>query len=185
MTELTTPRLLLRQWRDDDLDPLAPMYADPEVMRYIRGGGVLNRAETAGYLAGMQRHWEEHGFGLFAAEVRETGELAGWVGLAVPLFLPEVLPTVEIGWRLGRAYWGGGLATEGARAVLEFAFDDRKLDRLVSIRHVDNARSGRVMEKLGMTFDRRTAVPGNGQPVEVYAITREQYSAAARKPRTS
>jgi len=173
MTELTTPRLLLRQWRDEDLDALAPMYADPEVMRYIRGGGVLSRAETADYLVKMRRHWVEHGFGLFAAEVRETGVLAGWVGLAVPLFLPEVLPAVEIGWRLGREHWGGGLATEGARAVLDFAFHDRGLDRLVSIRHVDNVRSGRVMEKLGMTFDRRTTVPGEAQhPVVVYSINR-------------
>ena len=177
MTELTTPRLLLRQWRDEDLDALAPMYADPEVMRYIRGGGVLSRAETADYLVKMRRHWVEHGFGLFAAEVRETGVLAGWVGLAVPLFLPEVLPAVEIGWRLGRAHWGAGLATEGAEAVLEFAFDELALDRLVSIRHVDNVRSGRVMEKLGLTFDRRTAVPRDGQPVVVSAITRDQYSA--------
>jgi RimJ/RimL family protein N-acetyltransferase len=178
MTELHTSRLLLRQWRDDDLDALASIYADPEVMRYIADGTVRTRAETADHIARMRRHWDEHGFGLFATEVRETGELAGWVGLAVPSFLPEVLPTVEIGWRLGRAFWGGGLATEGARAALRFGLVDCGLDRLVSIRHVDNRRSGRVMEKLGLGFDRHTTVPDNGRPVDVFAITRAQYSAA-------
>jgi RimJ/RimL family protein N-acetyltransferase len=178
MIELRTPRLLLRRWRDGDLDALAPIYADPEVMRYIRDGSVRTREETAEHLATMERHWNEHGFGLFAAEVRATGELAGWVGLAVPHFLPEVLPTVEIGWRLGRSFWGAGLATEGAHAALRFGLVDRGLDRIVSIRQVDNERSGRVMDKLGLSFDRRTTVPGNGRRVDVFAITREQYSAA-------
>jgi len=177
MTELRTPRLLLRQWRDDDLDTLALIYADPEVMRYIADGSIRSRAETAEHLGRMRQHWDEHGFGLFAAEIPQTGELAGWVGLAVPYFLPEVLPTVEIGWRLGRPFWGGGLATEGARAALRFGLVDHGLDRIVSIRHVDNARSGRVMEKLGLTFDRHTTVPGTGQPVDVFAISRERYAA--------
>jgi len=178
MTELHTPRLLLRHWRDDDLDALAAIYADPEVMRYIADGTVRTRSETADHLGKMRQHWAEHGFGLFAAEVRETGELAGWVGLAVPYFLPEVLPTVEIGWRLGRPFWGGGLATEGARAALRFGFVDCGLDQLVSIRHVDNVRSARVMEKLGLGFDRQATPPGRDQPVKVFAITREQYSTA-------
>ena len=178
MTELRTSRLLLRRWRDDDLDALAAIYADPEVMRYIRDGSVRTREETAEHLTTMEQHWNEHGFGLFAAEVRATGELAGWVGLAVPHFLPEVLPTVEIGWRLGRSFWGAGLATEGAHAALRFGLVDRGLDRIVSIRQVDNERSGRVMEKLGLRFDRRTTVPGNGRRVDVFAITRGQYSAA-------
>jgi RimJ/RimL family protein N-acetyltransferase len=175
VTELTTDRLLLRQWRDDDLAALIPMYADPEVMRYIADGRVLGPAETAGKLADMRRHWEEHGFGLFAAELRGSGELVGWVGTAVPLFLPEVLPTVEIGWRLGRRHWGTGLATEGARAALRFAMVDRGIPRLVSIRHPENTASGRVMEKLGMTVDRETVVPETSRPVAVYALTRAQY----------
>ncbi|BEL04189.1 GNAT family N-acetyltransferase [Actinoplanes sichuanensis] len=175
--EIRTERLRLRQWRDDDLDALAPMYADPEVMRYIRDGSVQDRAETAAHLDRMRQHWAEHGFGLFAAELVATGELTGWVGLAVPYFLPEVMPTVEIGWRLGRSFWGAGLATEGARAALRFGLVDRGLEWLVSIRQVENVRSARVMEKLGLTFDRRTTTPGNGRTVDVYAISREQYTA--------
>jgi RimJ/RimL family protein N-acetyltransferase len=175
MIELRTERLLLRQWRDDDLDSLAAMYADPEVMRYIRDGTVQSRDDTTAHMTRMRQHWDDHGFGLFAAELLETGELTGWVGLAVPYFLPEILPAVEIGWRLGRSFWGAGLATEGARAALRFGLVDQGLERLVSIRQVENVRSARVMEKIGLTFDRRTTAPGNGRPVDVYAISRDQY----------
>jgi len=177
MTEFTTPRLLLRRWREDDLEPLAAMNADPEVMRYIGDGSVRDRQQTATGLAQVEREWDERGYGLFAVEVRKTGRLAGWVGLAVPAFLPEVLPAVEIGWRLGREYWGAGIATEAARVVLRFGFDDVGLDRIISIRHVDNRASGRVMEKLGLRFDRKTVVPAHGQPVEVHAISRDEYHA--------
>lgn len=86
-TSLQTSRLLLRRWRSDDLDGFAA---------------------TAGRLANYQQHWDEHGFGQYAVEVKETGELAGFAGLAVPTFLPEIMPAVEIGWRLGRAYPGPG-----------------------------------------------------------------------------
>ncbi|AGZ44516.1 GNAT family N-acetyltransferase [Actinoplanes friuliensis] len=175
MTELTTERLILRRWRPADLDALAEMNADPEVMRYIRDGTVQDRGESEAFLARAEANFEKNGYGLFAAELRDTGDLAGWVGMAVPEFLPEVLPAVEIGWRLRRAYWGSGLATEGAREAMRFGFADCGLDRLVSIRHADNGRSGRVMEKLGMSFDRRTTVPATKQPVDVYEISRDEW----------
>jgi RimJ/RimL family protein N-acetyltransferase len=180
VTTLRTSRLILRPWRTDDLDDLAEIYGDPEVMRYIRDGSVQDREQTAAGLAKMSADWAERGFGLFAAEVRATGALAGWVGFAVPEFLPEVMPAVEIGWRLGRAYWGSGYATEGARAALRFGFVERGLERVVSIRHVDNVRSARVMEKLGLRFERRTIVPVHERPVEVFATTRAQYLAAEK-----
>ena len=104
MIELATPRLVLRGWREDDLNALAAVNADPEVMRFIGDGSVRDREQTAAGLAMMEREWAERGFGIFAVEVRDTGQLAGWVGLAVPAFLPEVLPAVEIGWRLGRVF---------------------------------------------------------------------------------
>ena len=92
--------------------------------------------------------------------VRETGEYAGaWVTLAVPAFLPEVLPAVEIGWRLRREHWGYGYATEAAAELLPFGLGDAGLDRVVSIRHVDNARSERVMSKLGLRFEFQATVP--------------------------
>jgi RimJ/RimL family protein N-acetyltransferase len=179
MTRLETDRLVLRPVTSEDLDHFAPMDADPEVMRYIGNGRPRTRAEAAAGLDRLTACWRDHGFGMFAAQVRDTGAVIGWVGPAIPAFLPEVLPAVEIGWRLRREFWGSGYATEGARAVLPFAFGDCRLNRLVSIRHVDNVASGRVMAKLGMTLDRATIVPETGQPVVVYALRRAAYAASA------
>ncbi|MEU4240085.1 GNAT family N-acetyltransferase [Actinoplanes sp. NPDC026619] len=179
MVTIETERLRLRGWRDDDLDGLAAINADPEVMRYILDGAVRDRARTEEGLRRMIDTWAEHGFGLFAVEVRETDRLIGWAGLAVPVFLPEVLPAVEIGWRLDRGAWGQGYATEAAQAALRFGFHDRGLDRIISIRHVDNDRSRRVMEKLGMAYAFDTVVPSHDQPVAVHALTRDQYRSAA------
>ncbi|WP_035850821.1 GNAT family N-acetyltransferase [Kitasatospora azatica] len=177
MTERTTPRLLLRQWRDTDLDPLAELHADPVVMRYIAAGEPQTREESARSLERFRAGWREHGFGLFAAQLRATGEFVGWVGLAVPDFLPEVLPAVEIGWRLRRQHWGQGYATEAAREVLAFGFGELGLDRLVSIYQLPNHASAHVMEKLGMVPERRTVSPGNGRAVQVTELTRADYLA--------
>jgi RimJ/RimL family protein N-acetyltransferase len=168
---LRTDRLLLRGWRDHDLDTLAALNADPEVMRYILDGSVRDRQQSEQALRKMIRDWAERGFGLFAVEVRGTGTLIGWAGLAVPEFLPEVMPAVEIGWRLAASSWGQGYATEAATAALRFGFDECGLDRIVSIRHVENTRSARVMEKLGLVHEFDTVVPGHGQPVAVHAIS--------------
>ncbi|WP_241562259.1 GNAT family N-acetyltransferase [Streptomyces hoynatensis] len=180
--ELRTERLVLRGWRDEDLDPLAAMDADPEVMRYIADGSVRSREQTAATLERMRQGWEEAGYGLFALQLRETGEFAGWTGLAVPRFLPEVLPAVEIGWRLPRALWGRGLATEAARAVLEFGFARVGLEGVVSICRVENRASARVMEKLGMRLDRETELPVLGLRVRVCALSRAEYEANGGVP---
>ncbi|MFJ9967671.1 GNAT family N-acetyltransferase, partial [Streptomyces avermitilis] len=82
--------------------------ADPEVMRWIRDGSVRDEQQTHSGIQAWESEWESQGFGLFAVEIRSTGELAGFTGLSVPDFLPEVLPAVEVGWRLGRSHWGQG-----------------------------------------------------------------------------
>jgi RimJ/RimL family protein N-acetyltransferase len=172
---IETDRLLLRRWHDDDLDALAAMNADPEVMRYVGDGRPHPREQGAASLARYEQDWEARGFGLFAVELRADGAVAGWVGLAVPEFLPEIMPAVEIGWRLARPYWGTGIATEAAREVLRFAFEYARLPRLVSICHVDNTASAKVMGKLGMTEERRTVVPAHGKPVLVTELSRGRY----------
>lgn len=169
-TSLCTPRLTLRRWRPDDLDAMAAINSDPEVMRWIGDGSVQDRQQTADRIAIWERAWEEHGVGLFAMECRESGQLAGFAGLSVPLFLPEVLPAVEIGWRLGRPFWGRGLATEAARAALDFALRERGLARIVSISAVGNAASQRIMRKLGMRPERETVHPVSGVPLRVHVL---------------
>jgi RimJ/RimL family protein N-acetyltransferase len=175
VTTLETERLVLRPWRDDDLDALTLINADPEVMRYILDGSVRDREQSAAGVRKMRDGWARDGYGMFAVQVRATGELIGQAGLAVPDFLPAVLPAVEIGWRLARDAWGHGYATEAASAALRFGFVSGGLDRVISIRHPANERSARVMEKLGLSYEFSTVVPVIGQPVAVHAITREQY----------
>lgn len=180
MPSFTTSRLVLREPAEDDVGPMAAMNADPEVMQYIGDGSVLpvDRGRAAAGVERALREWDERGFGLLSVTVRETGEYAGWVTLTVPNFLPQVLPAVEIGWRLPRFQWGRGYATEAARVALRFGFEERGLDRVVSIRHVDNVRSKRVMDKLGLRFESETTVPAHGAPVAVHAITRAEHAAA-------
>lgn len=169
---IETERLVLRPFTGDDLEPYARINADPEVMRYIGDGAPRDRERTREGLEKSMRHWDEHGWGSFAVEIAETGELIGLAALAVPEFLPEILPVVEVGWRISRSRWGSGYAPEAARAAIDHAFDEIGLDRLVSCIHRDNAASRRVAEKLGMTLERETVVPGNGVPCEVWEIRR-------------
>jgi RimJ/RimL family protein N-acetyltransferase len=151
---------------------MALINADPEVMRWIGDGSVLDAAASAAEIVAFEQVWQAHGVGRFAVEVRETGELTGFVGMAIPADVPEVMPAVEIGWRLGRAHWGRGFATEAAAAAARFAFAEGRLDRLLGIHVVGNDASARVMLKLGMRFERATTEPVYGRPIHVYEITR-------------
>ena len=139
-------------------------------MRYIGDGSVRSREESAQQLDGFARAWNERGFGLWCVAPRETDRCIGFVGLAVPDFLPEIMPTVEIGWRLARDAWGHGYATEAALAVRDYAFSAAGLDRLVSVAHAENPASHNVMRKLGMTIERRTVHPAHGFAVVVYEL---------------
>ncbi|WP_017612031.1 GNAT family N-acetyltransferase [Nocardiopsis salina] len=172
MTTLETPRLLLRRWRADDAGPMAAVNADPEVMRWIGDGSVRDEQQTRRGIEAMEQEWDTQGFGLFAVEIRSTGELAGFTGLSVPHFMPEVLPAVEIGWRLGRSHWGQGLATEAAAAAVRFGFEGCGPDRIVSIVQPGNGASERIIAKLGMRLLRETVDPGCGRPVRVFELRR-------------
>ena len=168
---LETQRLLLRRWTLADIEPLAEIYAKREVWEYPRHRG-LTHEETEAFVRKQLDHWERFGFNHFAACDRESGRLLGMIGIGYPLFLPDALPHPEIGWRLDPAVWGQGLATEGALATLAWAFDDLGFDRVVSIYEPENEASGRVMQRIGMTFERETTIPAHGARVHVYALDR-------------
>ena len=161
-----TEHLLLRGWRDEDLEPFVALCADPRVMRWVGRGEPQDRAQAEASLQAIRDHWVRHGFGLWAAEERANDELAGFVGLAR---LDDGSRDVEIGWRLRREAWGRGLATEGALAAREHAFGELELARLVALVHPENAASIRVVGKLGMTLERER-VSRHGTPVLVYAL---------------
>lgn len=148
---MLTERLRLRQWTDADLDAFAAMNADPEVMRHFPA--VLSRAESAASLDRLRSQLIEHGWGLWALELRGTREFLGFTGLAVPRFDAHFTPAVEIGWRLARPAWGHGYATEAARAAAEYGFTELELSEIVSFTTVSNRASRAVMERLGMTHD--------------------------------
>ncbi len=177
MTEIRTPRLLLRRWTDDDLVPLSEINADPEVMRWIGDGSTLDLEETADAIERWEDEWDEEGFGLFAVELLASGELIGAVGLSVPEWLPEVMPAVEITWRLGRSYWGQGYASEAAQATLEFALQDRGLDRVIAVNRAGNEESENVLRKLDMERDRDTSHPEYASMLTLYSIDLTEYEA--------
>jgi len=166
--EVRTERLLLRRWRETDIEPMAAINRDPEVARY------LNRPPADGsFVPALERLWRRDGYGLWALESSEpptAGELIGFAGLGHPNFLPGLEGEVEVGWRLARSAWGRGLATEAARAAVAQARDVLGMRRLLSIIHPENERSRRVAEKLGMAVGRRVHNPVLGIPVEVWEL---------------
>jgi RimJ/RimL family protein N-acetyltransferase len=167
-----TERLQLRSWRSADREPFAALNADPEVMRYVGDGRPMTRAESDALMRTIEAHWAEHGFGLWCAAPREDPDAClGFIGLAVPSFLPAVLPAVEVGWRLARPAWGRGLATEGARASLRHAFETLGLESVVSIIDPANDRSIGVAEKLGMRPGGAHLHPATGRRLRAYEIS--------------
>jgi RimJ/RimL family protein N-acetyltransferase len=168
MRELETDRLLLRGWRASDLDALAALCADPEVMKFIGDGRPIGRGRCAALLQRIVMHWEDHGFGLWAAQERASGEVLGFVGLAHPEWHPVLAREVEAGWRLARAAWGRGYATEGGRAALHHAFGTLGHARVISLIDPGNEPSRAVARRLGMTVADTTVHPVTARPLEVW-----------------
>jgi RimJ/RimL family protein N-acetyltransferase len=155
------------------------MNADPAVMEFVPA--CLSPGESNKLVDRAENHFRERGFGPFAAERRRDGTFIGFIGLSVPRFMAHFTPCVEIGWRLASEFWGQGLATEGARAALRYGFETLALDEIVSFTVPANARSRRVMEKLGMTRDPADdfAHPGlpEGHPMRRHVLYRIQRKA--------
>jgi RimJ/RimL family protein N-acetyltransferase len=144
------------------VDRLAPVFAKGEVWQFPFGRG-LTRAETEAFVSGWIEHWTLLGFGLWMVTESESGLTIGYAGLAVPTFFPEVLPAVEVGWRLDPSAWGHGYATEAAEAALGCAFEVLKLNEVISLPQVDNPPSIRVAQRIGMRLDRTAIVPANDE----------------------
>ncbi len=147
---LETERLLMRPIADDDLDAVAALYGDPDVMRYIGLRGPLTPDQARERVAFMVDHWRRHGFGMWGLRLRDGGAFIGRCGLRTLDDTTEI----ELGYTLAKAHWGRGLATEASRAVVRHAFAVLKLRRLVAIADPANTASVNVMKKLGMTFER-------------------------------
>ena len=164
--EVFTDRLRLRGFTAADFEPFCEIVADPEVVRYIDDGQPIDRESCWRGIALFIGHWTLRGYGWWAVEDRATGDFLGRIGL----YNPEGWPGLEVGWLLRREVWGQGLATEGAAAALQYAFDVVGADHVISLIDPRNERSIRVAEKLGERFERQFIHAG--KPVACYGISR-------------
>lgn len=143
-----TARLGFRKWREDDLPAMAAINADIDVMRYFPG--VQGEPATASFIQRMQEQFALRGYTYFAVDLLETTNFTGFIGLSYQDFRSPWTPFTDIGWRLGKKYWGMGLATEGAKKVIEFGFSNTDLDSIFSVAPSVNQPSINVMQKIGM-----------------------------------
>ena len=151
LIEFDTPRLRLRQWRESDLAPFFALACDPQVMEFLLP--LPTRAESDAAANRAKALVAQNGWGFWAVERKDTGEFIGFTGLNVPMATLPFSPCVEIGWRLARASWGQGFATEAARGALQVGFEQLGLDEIVAFTAEGNVRSAAVMERLGMHED--------------------------------
>lgn len=187
LISIRTDRLILRQWKKGDLEPFANMNADPRVREYFPG--LQTREESDHSVSLVSNHIEKCGWGFWAASLVETGEFIGFIGLEDVHFQADFVPAVEIGWRLAFKHWGKGYATEGALACLRYGFETLKLDEIVSFTAVENTRSRRVMEKIGMHHDSKDdfdhpKLP-EGHPLRrhvLYRLERDEWKKQQRAP---
>jgi RimJ/RimL family protein N-acetyltransferase len=172
--------LVLRPFTDDDLGALVTLHAEESFWWYpLRG--PMSAQQTAGFLIRTLERYESDGFGIQAVIERSSGAMIGWAGLAVPHFLPEVLPAVEVGWRLSGAHRGRGLATEAGRAAVDWGFTEGGLERIVSIYEPENVASGKVMEHLGFWPFHTATDAERGIDVIVTELFRTDWEARRRQ----
>lgn len=178
--EFDTERLRLRPWTWPDREPFAAMNADPQVMRFFPSTQTREASDRS--VDRWQGEFLERGWSNWAVELKARGEFIGFIGLTVPSRALPFMPCIEIGWRLARAHWRRGYATEGARAVLRVGFERLRLREIVSFTARVNLPSRAVMERIGMIdanedFD-HPAVP-EGSDLRrhcLYRLTRERWA---------
>jgi RimJ/RimL family protein N-acetyltransferase len=185
-TVMTTTRLVLRAWRPSDLAPFAALNADPEVMEHFPR--CLDRAESDALAGRLSTAIAERGFGLWAVEVPDVADFIGFVGLARPSFQAHFTPCIEVGWRLARAHWGHGYASEAAMASLAYGFDRLGFDEIVSFTACANQRSSRVMKRIGMIrspaddFEHPSLAAGHPlRPHVLYRLTHKAWQGTAQQ----
>ena len=147
---ITTPRLKIRYWKDEDSAPFIEMNQNADVMRFFPK--LQTPVETLQQIERIKKHFEEYGYGLFAMERIDNGEFIGFTGFAHPTFKSHFTPCVEIGWRLKANSWGNGFATEAAKACLQYGFTKLALPEIYSFTATINTPSINVMKKCGMTY---------------------------------
>ena len=181
---LTTERLVLRPWRDEDRPGFAALNADPHVVEFLPN--PLSREQSDAVVLQVRQHFAQHGFGFWPDEAPGNVELNASMGLNHVPFEAHFTPKIEIGWRLAHAYWGQGYATEAARAALRYGFERLELNEIVAFTAPANQRSRNVMERLGMRrdpaddFEHPDLEPGHPlRPHVLYRLRSDEFAAAS------
>ena len=146
--EFESDRLGFRLWKDDDSMIFSRMNADSKVMQYFPG--ILNEKESDQFIERIMEHFKEHGYGLWAVDLKETHEFIGFIGFYTAKFESDFTPCVEIGWRLDHRFWNKGYATEGAIKCLDYGFNRLGLNEIFSFTSEINKPSINVMKKIGL-----------------------------------
>ncbi|PHM74297.1 GNAT family N-acetyltransferase [Xenorhabdus kozodoii] len=155
VVELETARLTLRGWKTEDREPFFHLSRNPAVMEFFPNR--LTKAQSDTFIDNCIHKFEKQGgWGLWAVELKQSGQFMGFVGLNIPNIEFPFSPVVEIGWRLDKPFWGQGYACEAARSILGFAFTEIGLEEVVAFTTASNYRSENVMKKLGMVRDEKT-----------------------------
>jgi len=172
----TTERLGFRNWKASDLDQMAHLNADPEVMKYFPS--TVDRSHTKAYIERMQKQFDEKQYCYFAVERLDQKVFIGFIGLSYQTYDAPFTPCVDIGWRLAQEHWGKGFATEGAKACLNYAFNDMGIKTIFSVASIANKPSTNVMKKIGMVYDQSFDHPAlvdtpELNPCVVYKISKD------------
>jgi len=179
-TIIETERLILRTWKKEDTDPYFQINQDPKVIEYFPG--LQDRETTKNFITKVNNHFDKHGYSLYATVRKDTNEFIGFIGLLIADFEAHFTQATEIGWRLSSKRWGKGFATEGAKAVLDYAFKELEIPEIVSFTAEGNAKSIKVMQKIGLQhnagndFDHPKL--DDASPLKrhvLYRLTREDY----------
>ncbi len=177
---IETDRLILRTWLDSDLRLMLAINQDPKVMEYFPG--LQDLEATTNFITKVNKHFDKHCYSLYATIRKDTSEFIGFIGLLIADFESHFTPATEIGWRLSSNHWGQGFATEGAKAVLDYAFRELKISEIVSFTAEGNAKSIKVMQKIGLQhnvsddFDHPKL--DDSSPLKrhvLYRLSREEY----------
>jgi len=176
-----TERLILRRWVAADAPAMEAIWREPRVWDSLQPNRPFDPNQWRGMLDRHLRHWDAHGFGLWAVTTPENPRPMGWIGASHPTFVPELAEEVEIGWTLHPALWGMGLATEGATAATAAAFDALPNERVISLIDPRNAPSMAVANRLGMSRAGEATPPDLGEPLIVYALSRRSASSSSSR----
>jgi ribosomal-protein-alanine N-acetyltransferase len=149
-TLIETERLLLREITLDDKEAMFKLYSNPEVQKYTGEPVVESIEEMEKAIRERISNYKKYGYGRWATILKHDMQFVGWAGLA---YLPE-FDEIDIGYRFLPQYWGTGIATEASRAILTYGFDTLELEKIIAIALKENKASIRVMEKIGMEFDK-------------------------------